>query len=90
MVWTKCAVGRVPGAGVPGAGRGGFYKFFIKKKKGKTIWVSFCYKRWTGGGAARSPGGRDLGVKKDGARDCQNFKIMPKIMRHDFLRVLQL
>jgi hypothetical protein len=36
MVWTKCAVGRVPGAGVPGAGRagrGGFYKFFIKKKK---------------------------------------------------------
>jgi hypothetical protein len=35
MVWTKCAVGRVPGAGVPGAGRGGFYKFFIKKKKRK-------------------------------------------------------
>ena len=33
MVWTKCAVGRVPGAGVPGAGRGGFYKFFKKKKK---------------------------------------------------------
>jgi hypothetical protein len=36
MVWTKCAVGRVPGAGVPGAGRagrGGFYKFFYKKKK---------------------------------------------------------
>ena len=26
-------MGRVPGAGVPGAGRGGFYKFFYKKKK---------------------------------------------------------
>ena len=26
-------MGRVPGAGVPGAGRGGFYKFFNKKKK---------------------------------------------------------
>lgn len=67
MVWTKCAVGRVPGAGVPGAGRGGFYKFFIKKKKKEKLFGCHFVIRdgRAAGGGSRSPGGRDLGVKKD-------------------------
>ena len=53
-------MGRVPGAGVPGAGRagrGGFYKFFIKKKKKEKLFGCHFVIRDGRAGGSRSPGG---------------------------------